>query len=282
MTIVALAATGEMGASIGRRIVQSGGRALACIDGRSQASIDRAKSAGVETGSFKNIIESSEVYLSIVPPGVAEQVADEFINIAATASRVPIFIDCNAVAPVTLQRIAARFHAAGLIFGDGAIVGLPPISDGAGPRLYLSGNIVDAAVQLRGVGLDTRHMSRNLGDASALKMAYAGLTKGLQALAAGILCGANDAKVLDALSAEVRQSLPGLFVFLSAALPRMPRKAGRWEHEMLEIATFLQRDDGVATMFIGAAKTYRDVATAQHTFSSVLPQLIDRFISSPS
>ncbi len=279
MTTIALAAMGEMGAAIGARIVSSGGRSLACLEGRTQASIDRARDAGVEADTTTAIVERADIYLSIVPPAVAEQVADRFLDVAATATRVPVFIDCNAVAPVTLARIAARFTAAGLRFGDGGIVGGPPRRGDAGPRLYLSGAIEDVTMPLREYGLDARYLSDVPGDASALKMSYAGLTKGLQALAAGVLTAAGDAAILDPLIAEVRQSLPGLYDFLATTLPKMPRKAGRWEQEMREIALFLQANDGAAAIFVGAADAYREVAKDASQPSPTLPPLIDRFVA---
>lgn len=278
MTTIGLAGTGEMGAAVAQRIGEFGGLVLSCLEERGEASCNRARAAGVENASERSILERCEVYLSIAPSAVAEQIADRFLAVAATIAKVPVFIDCNAIAPTMLKRISARFHAAGFRFGDGAIVGGPPRSGDAGPRIYLSGPVSDEAAHLRNVGLDTRYLSAMAGDASALKLAYAGLTKGLQALAAGVLIGADDAEVIDPLVDEVRQSLPGIYEFLTKSLPKMPRKAGRWEQEMREIAIFLDASPGAAAMLVGAADQYREIAVAHGEPSSSLSALIDRFV----
>ena len=110
-----------------------------------------------------------------------------------------------------------------------------------GPTLYLSG---DDAPRRRGragrLGLKARAIEGGIGAASALKMSYAGITKGLTALASLMVLGAIRAGAADALVAELRESQPQLAAALrQTACRTWSPKAYRWVAEMREIAAFL-------------------------------------------
>ena len=169
---------------------QRGARVTTSLAGRSAGSAERARSAGVQAVSDRELVEGAEIFLSIVPPASAPGIAERFLPLIAEASRKPVFIDCNAIAPQTLQGIAEGFGAKDLPFLDGSIIGPPPKPDGSSPRLYVSGPAGPAPDRLGALGLDVRVVSDKLGDASALKMAYAGITKGLQGLGTGMVLGA--------------------------------------------------------------------------------------------
>ena len=260
MTEIAVIAMGEMGSGVARRLVERGARVTTSLAGRSAGSAERARSAGVQAVSDRELVEGAEIFLSIVPPASAPGIAERFLPLIAEASRKPVFIDCNAIAPQTLQAIAEGFGAKDLPFLDGSIIGPPPKPDGSSPRLYVSGPAGPAPDRLRALGLDVRVVSDKLGDASALKMAYAGITKGLQGLGTGMVLGAWRNGVGEHFSAELAASQPQLFAWLTRELPRMVPKAYRWVGEMEEIATFLLPETGSSEMLSGAARLYEHVA----------------------
>ncbi len=260
MTTIAVIAMGEMGGGVARRLVERGARVVTSLAGRSAASAGRAKALGVEALSDPEMIEQASIFLSIVPPSAAGATADRLLPLIEASANRPVFIDCNAIAPQTLHEISKAFLAKGLPFGDASIIGAAPKADGSSPRLYMSGPIESEAAILKGFGLDTRMLSRNLGDASALKMSYAGITKGFQALGAAMVLGAARNGAADSLLAEVTESLPGLYAFLQKQLPTMYAKAYRWDGEMREIAKFLQPEQGASGMLSGAADLYEHIA----------------------
>src|SRR5262245_56015481 len=184
MTVIAVVAMGEMGAGVARRLVERGARVLTSLAGRSEASARRTNAAGVTVTDDATLIAESEMLLSIVPPSVAGATAERFLPLIEKAARKPVYIDCNAIAPQTLATIAKMFNARGLPFLDASIIGAAPKSDGSSPRLYMSGPIKGEGDTLKQLGIDTRVLSTALGDASTLKMSYAGITKGFQALGA--------------------------------------------------------------------------------------------------
>jgi len=258
-TSVAIVAPGNMGAGIGRRFVDNGARVTTSLVGRSAASARRAETAGMQAVEDAALVRS-DLLLSIVPPGEAVAFAERMAPHLATATARPAFVDCNAVSPDTAARIAAIVAPTGAAFIDGGIIGAPPQAGGKGPVIYVSGESAARALALRGHGLDVRVVEGGIGAASALKMSYAGITKGLTALGAAMMLGATRAGVAEALYAELAASQPALLPWFTRQIPGMYQKAYRWVAEMEEIAAFLRDDPAAAEMFRGAARLYERLA----------------------
>ena len=258
---VAIVAMGEMGASVGRALVESGARVVTSLAGRSPASAGRAAKAGVEAVDDDGaLVAQADFVLSIVPPSRALELAERLLPKIRGVQRKPVFVECNAVAPATVRQIAAPFQAENLPFVDAGIIGPPPAPGRPAPRFYASGGAVGRFEELRKFSIDVRPLSSEVGDASALKMAYAGINKGLQALGAAIILGAVRAGVSKALWQEMQDSQSAVMQVLVRALPKMYAKAYRWSGEMEEIAKFLQPDTGGSEMLSGAAHVYEDIA----------------------
>lgn len=262
MTTIAVIAMGEMGAGIASRLVKHGARVLTSLEGRSAGSAARAQAAGVEAVSDGELAEQAEIILSVVPPSSAGALAERFLPLLERAARKPTFIDCNAIAPQTVTGIAQLFSERGLPFGDGGILGGPPGPEIVGARFYLSGPVDAEAAALKQHGLNASVISPELGDASALKMSYAGITKGFQALAASMTLAAERSGMADRLIEELKTSQQPLYNSLARSLPRMYAKAYRWDGEMLEIAKFLEPEKPEEAMLYPAAKLYRRIAAA--------------------
>ena len=260
MTTIAIVSVGEMGAGIAGRLVENGARVLTSLDGRSAATANRAHAAGVEIHNDAVLVEQAELVLSIVPPAAARATAERFLPQIAQSSRKPTFLECNAVAPQTVLALSKPFLLEGLRFGDAGIIGLAPRPGGTSPRLYMSGPIQNEAALLRGLGLYTRILSESLGDASALKMAYAGINKGFQAIGAAMILGAARNGASENLVDELKYSQPEFYAWLTKKLPAMYSKAYRWDDEMREIARFLEPERGSSGMLAGAADLFRYIA----------------------
>ena len=92
--------------------------------------------------------------------------------------RKAMFVDCNAVNVETVRRISSIIEPTGASFVDGSIIGHPPDPQG-GPTFYFSGSAAKELAAFEGLGLKVRIMEAPIGAASALKMAYAGINKGI-------------------------------------------------------------------------------------------------------
>jgi len=276
---IAVVAMGEMGSGVAKRLVEEGARVVTSLDGRSGASAERARAAGVEILGDTDVVREADILLSIVPPAAAKMTAARFADQMASLDRRPVYIDCNAIAPQTVKEIAEGFVPRGLPILDGSIIGVPP-RPGYSPKLYLSGDGASATEVLKGLGLDARLVSSDLGDASALKMAFAGMTKGFQALGAAMAIGAARGGAATLFLAEIRETLPSLYDFLAKMLPSMYAKAYRWDDEMFEIARFLEPEEGAAEMLSGAGALFRSIAAAHRTGpDSEIIQILNAFVT---
>jgi 3-hydroxyisobutyrate dehydrogenase-like beta-hydroxyacid dehydrogenase len=277
---VAIVAPGNMGAAVGGRLVEHGVTVLTTLAGRSAASAARARAAGM-TAVEPGRLAEAELVLSILPPGEAVGVAEQIMGwIAAAAGRQkPVFVDCNAVSPETVGRIGALVSGAGVRFIDAAIIGLPPKAGERGPRIYASGPVADLVGKLSQYGLDVRVLEGPLGAASALKMCYAGINKGIAALAAAMILAAERSGATQALYQEMSESLPELLKTLRRQMPEMLPKAYRWVAEMEEIAAFTGETGAARAVFWGFAELFggiaRDVAGEQRD-SGVLQGFFER------
>ena len=100
-----------------------------------------------------------------------------------------------------------------------------------------------------------------VGAASALKLAYAGMTKGFTAIATAMLNAASREGLADALRAELVRTQPQFLARLERSIPDMFPKAYRWVAEMEQIAEFIGDDREGAAIYGGAARLYEWIAS---------------------
>lgn len=257
--VVAIIAPGAMGSAVARRLHDNGLRVLTSLQGRSPESATRGLNAGMIDVARPDLA-MADILLSIVPPGSAVSLAGELAAEFARRPRKPLYVDCNAINPQTAARVADIIHAAGMNYVDAGIIGGPPKNGYDGPVLYLSGGKADQIIALRDFGLDCRVLSSGPFAASALKMSYAGITKGLTALAAMMIVGAANGGAADELRAELAHSQPALLAWFERQIPSMFPKAWRWIAEMEEIAGFLENQRDAEALFRAVAGFYAHIA----------------------
>jgi len=256
---VAIIAPGNMGAAVGACLVRHGLEVTTWLEGRSPASLARAARAGLRGVDLAEAV-SADVLLSILPPGDAVALAERLAPRLAANGRKPLYVDCNAVSPATVRRIAAILSEAGTSFVDAGIIGGPPREGDEGPTFYACGERAQSFAALAGHGLTVKLLDAPVGAASALKMSYAGITKGLSGLACAMLLAASREGAAAALKAELGDSQPALLARFAKTLPDAYPKAYRWVAEMQEIAEFLGGDEAAAAMFQGLARLFERLA----------------------
>ena len=257
--VVAVIAPGMMGAAVGKRLVDNGVRVLTSLKGRSAETAARAKAAGMAAAGDEEIA-ASDFILSILPPGDAVALAERFLPALKASNAKPVYVDCNAINPKTVDRVAAVIAPTDCPFVDSGIIGSPPKPGDAGPRFYASGPAAPRFATLRQYGLDVRVLDGAMSAASALKMSYAGITKGTQAIGAAMMLAATRAGSADALFAELSSSQKEMFAWFKRGLALMPPKAYRWIAEMHEIAGFVGDDPAAKDLYEGAAHFYERIA----------------------
>jgi len=258
---IAMIAPGAMGAAVARRLHDRGAAVAITLDGRSPASATRA--AGMHSFATETDLAAwADTILAILPPGEADALARRLAPTLLPRGPAVLYADCNAVSPATVAAIAA--HLPGIRFVDIGIIGGPPGPTGPGPRLYASGEAAKELLPLAGWGIDLRPIDGGIGSASALKMGYAGITKGLTALGSAMFAGASRSGAAAALRAELAASQPNLLAFLDRSVPDMFDKAYRWVAEMEEISASLG-DTAAAPIYAAMARHYDALARQRAT-----------------
>lgn len=108
--------------------------------------------------------------------------------------------------------------------------------------------------------LEVRVLDGPVGAASALKMAYAGMTKGVTAICAAMILASERAGAAATLGAELARSRPELLAMARLQMPRAFPRSYRWVAEMREIAAFAGEDPATAAIFEGIARLYERIA----------------------
>ena len=250
---VGLLHPGEMGAAVGQCLTAAGHRVLWVPEGRSAASAARAAAAGLTaaSGGLAGLVREADIIVSVCPPHAALDIARQVAGFGG------VYVDANAISPVTAREVAGLVEAGGASYVDGGIIGTPPVVPGF-IRLYLSGARAGEIQQLfAGSEVDARVIDGALRAASAVKMAYASWTKGTAALLLAARALARAEGVEDVLLAEWGISQPGLAERSAGAAGAAAAKGWRWIAEMEEIAATMAAAGLPEGFHQAAAEIYR-------------------------
>jgi 3-hydroxyisobutyrate dehydrogenase-like beta-hydroxyacid dehydrogenase len=254
-SVIGLLHPGEMGAAVAGCLTARGHQVLWVPAGRSAETAARAAAARLSaTASVEDLAERVDLILSVCPPHAARQTAS-----AVAAARFPgVYVDANAVSPGTAREVRAVIESADASYVDGGIIGPPPTRTTPGnTRLYLSGpRAAQVAGLFAGTALDARVIDGEV-TASAVKMAYAGWTKGTAALILAVRALARAEGVEDTLLAEWALSQPGLAERSRTAAGSAAAKGWRWAGEMEEISASMVRDGLPGGFHLAAADVFR-------------------------
>lgn len=216
---------------------------------RSPASAARAEAAAMTATPLPQMAASADVIISICPPAAAIETSQSLADLGYSG----IYVDANAIAPTTAVEISTRFER----FVDASVVGPPPVG-GRTARLYLSGPEAPTIAALwEGSALEPRIVGEAAGGASAVKMGYAGFTKGLAALVLDIHAYAEAEDVSDALLREFSESQPAFGPVSAQAHGPVIGKAWRFAGEMDEIASSYAANGLPDGFWVAAADIYR-------------------------
>jgi hypothetical protein len=231
---VGLLFPGDMGAAVGNAVR---GEVLWASVGRSEATRRRA-AAFTDVGWVSELVRSSDIVLSICPPAIAEEVAEQVFAEGLDG----VYVEANAISPERMRRIAQL----GPRVVDGSIIAAKGIN------LYLAGDEAPQVAELFADGDVTAiPLEGPVGAASALKMAFGGWNKIGIALTAQAHAIADAYKVTEQLEAE---GVP------ADRLQWVADRAWRWGPEMEEIADLCRELGFSEAIPRGAASFYRDLS----------------------
>ena len=257
---IGITSTGDMGQGVAMCIKALGFNVCMASDGRSARTRALGEKAGLtDCKSLENLVKTCDMVLSVLDPGAAVTNAQAIAAACKATNRKIVFVECNAVAPQTMQDITAIMTAVGCTVIDAGIVGPPPRGR-AKQRFYVSGPHASLMNRINCEQIVVRVAGEKIGDASAVKMCYAALTKGSIALGTELLIAARKLGVDQALEAEFKSSQAELHESVLSRAAGMPFKAYRWVPEMNEIAKTFEGAGMTPRMFQGAADLYAQIA----------------------
>lgn len=256
---IAILSPGDMGHAVGKVLTAHGLRVITSLHGRSARTRQLTERAGIQdVGTLDTLVQEADLLLSILVPDQAVTTAHVVAQALSDTNQAVLYVDCNAIAPQTAHTISQIITGAGSRFVDAGIIGPPPHKPGT-TRFYASGHEVATVAALNDFGLEIIPLGPEIGQASAFKMCYAALTKGLTALATELLTAAEAFGITQPLAHEFENSQTLLYKQLQQALPSMPAKAHRWIGEMEEIAQTFGALGLTPQILAGAAELYRFV-----------------------
>jgi 3-hydroxyisobutyrate dehydrogenase-like beta-hydroxyacid dehydrogenase len=233
---IGIMSIGEMGFHWAKLLKSHGVEVLTYDKDRGEVSRKRAENAGVMSlPSMTALVREAELIVSIVVPFAAKRVAAKVAKAALKAGRQDLlFLDANAISPMTADDISKTLVPAGVKFVDGCIIGAAA-KMGKGSIVYVSGPDAARLRDLESFNIPIKVLGPSTNQASAFKVVYAGLTKGLQGLFCELLMGARHFGLLDEIRAQYEASFPGLLDKVSSSVVALRIHAARRAEEMDEL-----------------------------------------------
>lgn len=265
MTIqsIGVMSPGSMGQAIAQQLKRNGFAVHTALDGRSERSRALAAEAGInDLGTLDRLAAQCDVILSIMNPGAALEFAQAMAAAIRRAGTQPLVVDCNAIAPTTMQAVHEIITATGARCLDAGMFSPPP-RDGAHGRLFVSGPGAEVLNAFATPDMSVRVLNDRIGAASALKMCDAVISKGVTALVLQMLIAAQRYGVAQELEDQLTPARQKIYDVVIDALPIMPSKPYRWVPEVLEIAKTLAAVGMTPRMIEGAAEVYEFVAATK-------------------
>jgi 3-hydroxyisobutyrate dehydrogenase-like beta-hydroxyacid dehydrogenase len=258
---IGIMSIGEMGYHWAKILTARGVEVLTYAKDRSETTRKRAENVGVKcVPSTTALVKDADLIVSIVVPSAAKRVATKVAKAAAKSGRRNLlYLDANAISPMTADEIGKILQPSGVSFVDGCIIGSATKMD-KGAVVYVSGPQAEKIQELERYGFSVKVLGPTVAQASAFKVVYAGLTKGLQGLFVELLMGARRFGLLDEILKRYEESFPGLLDKVTSSIVGLRIHAARRAEEMDELKRTFDHHGMKAFMAPAVQKVLRSIA----------------------
>lgn len=244
---------GSMGAPVAACAATNAAAVLWCPVGRSPASIARAQRYGLEpVTTLHELLDRADTVISLCPPAAAEDLARD---VAVHGFTDGVYVDANAISAERTERIVRLLpHTRAVV--DAGVVGSPPVG-GKTPTLYLSGPTAgtEPVEELfAGTAVRTKVLGSEVGQASALKLAYASFQKTSRVLVA-LSIGLARAHGVDQELIDIASRRTDSYLAEPEYIAKTAARAWRWGPELEEAADMLAAAGLPPEMLRAAAAT---------------------------
>ncbi len=269
MTTIGLHGAGFMGAGLGWALREGGATVVTTLEGRSARTAGLVEDAGLDVlASLDEVVARSDAILVVTPPAAAVDAATALRAAADRTGTRPLVADLNAIAPSTVDSVAAALRDHDLDYGS---ISGPPPTVAPGARIYLSGPRAREVA-----GLPWRHVEPvvvpgPIGQASAVKMCTASVYKGTHALLMQAMRTADRFGVLTQVLADLAD---GGHPEPTREIVAAVTKARRFAPEMREIASTQGAAGLPSSLFNAFAEVYEQIAGT--SLAREDPESVDR------
>lgn len=256
---IAILSPGEMGHSVAAVLMKHSLRVVTCLEGRSKRTRELAEKTGIiNLPTLEDVVIESSLIMSVVVPSAAKVLGSSVAEaISRTGSKV-LFVDVNAISPMTSEAIGEMISAAGGRYIDVCIIGGSKRLE-TGTVFYVSGPYAHEFVTLHNFGLNVEVLGDRVGQASAFKMMYAGMTKGISSLAVELLVTAHSIGIYEQIMEKYRINHPELVRFIESVVPGLPFRAARRSDEMVELAQLIEKEGFTPNMAPGSRNVLKSI-----------------------
>ncbi|MFI8234964.1 DUF1932 domain-containing protein [Streptomyces sp. NPDC085900] len=266
---------GSMGAAVAACAATNAAAVLWCAAGRSSASAERAMKAGLTSvATLPDLLDRSDIVISLCPPVAAEDLAHD----VARAGFAGVYVEANAINPERATRISEELGPEATVV-DAGVVGSPPVR-GKTPTLYLSGSPAATArleALFAGTRVRTKVLGTDVGQASALKLAYAAYQKTSRVLVA-LATGLAREHGVDQELIDVASRRTASYLSEPEYIAKTAARAWRWGPELEEAADMLEAAGLPPQMLRAAATTLARWDDVKDDSKLTLNDALDRLV----
>jgi len=171
-----------------------------------------------------------------------------------------MFVEANPVSRENLKRIVRAFAESQVNLVDACIIGLPP-KESQRPTLLVAGQDLKPLTSLDGIAFDIAIIDDCIGSASAMKVTYDALSKGVNAFLTLVFLAAERQGILDSFVDVVSRSQPDLLARAKRSIPWIPADVDRFIAEMDNVKEMLDGID-LPSSFAPAAREILEIYRA--------------------
>lgn len=257
--VIAIISLGDMGTQISRVLIENKFRVITAGEGRSEKTLENIHNTGVEnTGSLKDTVEKAEVIISLTSPERSLRLAENTAMCLKDSENRPLYIDLNSntsAVALSIEKLLTQIH---IPFLNGAVMGtskdIPYTAE-----LVISGVNRNKFFDLFGNLFKIKDAGEKTEAASAYKLLFSLVNKGMNALFFETMTAAAHFGILDELNKSLEDFLPGTYQDLLKTTPIYPQHIFRRIDEMKGLSEMLKNENLPNVIASGTAETFDKV-----------------------
>ncbi|MDC8103487.1 MULTISPECIES: NAD(P)-dependent oxidoreductase [Chryseobacterium] len=257
--VIAILFPGDMGTQIARTLIKNKYTVITAGEGRSQVTLQNIKDSGIhDVNTLQNIAEQADIIISLANPEASPKVAENIIGHLKNTDNRPVFIDLNSNTPQIALSIEKMCSTGNIRFVNGAVMGASKdVPDQA--TFVVSGIWRNLFAEQFGGIFKIKDAGEKTEAASAYKLLFSMVNKGMNALFFETMIAASHYGILDELNESLQAFLPGTYQDLIKTTPTYPQHISRRIDEMKGLTDMLRSEGLPNTIAAGTAETFERV-----------------------